>query len=144
MRAHRDAGPRRGAHVAVDILLSPNLLWLCVLLMCAVIAILVGPQRRKPITAGEAAPVPAVPPTHDPMIALLRGRLFDFENGSGDDEKDQTVAIVLTSGHRYGLVSIAEIDFDDAIVRVHDLQRNGRRLYIRISDISAIEGSEDE
>jgi hypothetical protein len=90
--------------------------------------------------------VPSAKPAADvdPMIALLKSRLFDFENGSGDDERDEAIAIILTSGHRYGLASVFELDYDDGIIRIHDLQRNGRRIYIRIRDISAIEGSEDE
>jgi hypothetical protein len=92
----------------------------------------------------EVAPILERPGDVDSMIAMLKSRLFDFENGSGDDEKDEAIGIILTSGHRYGLASVYELDYDDGIVRIHDLQRSGRRVYIRIRDISAIEGSEDE
>jgi hypothetical protein len=123
--------------------------WLVGLIVAAVVGVALYIRYRKPAVVahdepGEATPVAERSVAVDPMIGLLRSRLFDFENGSGDNEKDEAVGIILTSGHRYGLVSVYELDYDDGIVRVHDLQRNGRRIYIRIRDISAIEGSEDE
>jgi hypothetical protein len=129
--------------------LTHSTAWLAGLFVAAVAAVVLYVRRRKQADvsqsgAAEAAPVSERAAEVDPMIALLKSRLFDFENGSGDDEKDEAIGIILTSGHRYGLASVFELDYDDGIVRVHDLQRSGRRVYIRIRDISAIEGSEDE
>lgn len=122
--------------------------WLAGLLVGTIGAVVLYVRRRKqadvPQRQPEAAPVSERPAEVDPMIAMLKSSLFDFENGSGDDEKDEAIGIILTSGHRYGLASVFELDYDDGIVRIHDLQRSGRRVYIRIRDISVIEGSEDE
>lgn len=119
------------------------------LLVVAIAAVVLYIRRRKQADASQSGSAEAVPVAKpaadvDPMIAMLKSRLYDFENGSAETEKEEAIGIILTSGHRYGLVSVYELDYDDGIVRVHDLQCSGRRIYIRIRDISAIEGSEDE
>jgi hypothetical protein len=78
-----------------------------------------------------------------PICAELRGRLVPA-GAHGDDESDAAVAIVLRSGYRYKKVAIFGISADGEIVRVHDLNDEGRRVYILVAEIAAIEGGLDE
>jgi hypothetical protein len=82
-----------------------------------------------------------------PMLDLLKEHELPAESDH-EDEITEAVTIILKSGLRYDNVSIhGFVDGnsynDNAIVRLHDLARNGRRVFVVVDEIAAIETKDD-
>ncbi len=77
------------------------------------------------------------------MFAVLQGRLLR-DDASKEDEDEAAVGVVLRNGTVLSRVAVWDFECDGAIVRLHDLNDQGRRLYVLVDEIVMIRASRHE